>query len=291
MTSVMAVSVRRSMCRKARAPTLTGMKSAAKILTRPVWATLITIVMLFTAAFGGSLPFAFLVRREVPLTTLPSALGVTVLALTLVYLYRRFVTGEPWPGVGLRLHSSAVGEALLGVAVGMAAILVTSLVSIALGVAQWRGFDEASLAYLPLSLLIATLNQAFPEEMLFRGHLWHTLSASLSPRTVMIATSLAFGALHIISSSPATGIGERLLYVVSAVALGFACGAARARTGAVWAAAGVHAGLHYGFRIFPLQEIHYDVQLLVQTVSLTLAGLAFLLIRAPRSRPAPVKAG
>src|SRR5690606_41227938 len=111
------------------------------------------------------------------------------------------------------------------------------------------------------------------------------------PRHAMTATSSAFASLRTIAHSPAAGIGERLLFAVSAIALGVACGPARARTGAVWAAAGVHAGLHYGLWIFGVQEIRYDVLLLIQTVSLTLAGLAFLFIRAPRSRSAPVKAG
>ncbi|WP_433539993.1 hypothetical protein ACQP10_27385 [Streptosporangium sandarakinum] len=67
-----------------------------------------------------------------------------------------------------------------------------------------------------------------------------------------------------------------LLGVVQATALGFACAAARARTGALWAAVGVHTGSHLANMLLPTRDIAYDVQLVIVTGAFCVTGLLIL---------------
>jgi membrane protease YdiL (CAAX protease family) len=92
----------------------------------------------------------------------------------------------------------------------------------------------------------------------------------------VIISSAGFGVLHIFSQSPASTLMEKLLYVVMAVALGFACTAARIRGGGLWMAVGVHWGFHLGMRVLPLEPVHFSVTLLLLTIALTLAGAVLL---------------
>ncbi|MBB6346468.1 membrane protease YdiL (CAAX protease family) [Nonomuraea muscovyensis] len=149
----------------------------------------------------------------------------------------------------------------------------------ALGAAVWAPWQETVapvLPMMPLTMAIIVLGQAFPEELLWRGHLQDTLSGRLSPRAVLIIVSVVFGALHILSSSPADTVTERLLYLVTASALGFACAAALVRGGALWMAVGVHTGFHMGHRLLPTQGIEYGVQLVILACTLAVTGFALL---------------
>ncbi|MEV4010288.1 type II CAAX endopeptidase family protein [Nonomuraea angiospora] len=246
--------------------------------TQPVWAVLIAVVAMFAQVFGGSLPAMLLFDRGDPLYQPVGVVGVTLASLGLVYLIRRFLGRQSWRGVGLTRTWRAVPHLLAGVLAGAAAVIASSALSVALGVATWAPWDvvRVQLPYVPLYVAIALLGQAFPEELLWRGHLFDTLSGRLSPRTVLIVVSVCFGALHIISRSAADTPAERLLYVLQAIALGFACAAARERTGAVWMAVGVHTGFHTGNIVLPTQDIQYGVQLVLLAGTLTVTGLLIL---------------
>ena len=256
-------------------------------LTKPLWASLITVVALFASVYGAALTVGPLIDRANLLHLLAVPLATTVIAVLLVVLHRRFVTREPWSGVRLDWKWSAVPQTLLGVVFAVAAIAVANAVSVAAGFAtwlvDWELFREQAGQF-ALVVLIVILGQAFPEELLFRGHLFGTLSKSLSPRAVLAVTTLVFGSLHILSQSPATGTVEKLLYVVTATCLGFACGAGRARTGAVWMAIGFHTGFHIGIRLFATQDVNYGAQLTLQAAALALSAVAVLAF--PAARPA-----
>ena len=278
MTIVMVISIRRTMC-----PGI-GISSVVTMFARkPVWAVLITVIAMFAVVLGGSLPAAFLMSPENPFRQFAGVVGTALAAVLLVWLLRRFVTRQPWSGLRLHWDLTAIPYFALGLAAGMAAVLSSSAASVALGVAQFRTFDTGGLPYVPillLSIVAALIGQAFPEELLWRGHLYDTLP----PRSRLITTSLVFGALHIISNGGQQGIAEHLLYVLQACALGFASGAARERTGSLWAAVGVHTGLHAAIRVLPTEGIQYGVQLVLQAATMTLA--AVILLKAGRRAPA-----
>ncbi|WP_188196541.1 CPBP family intramembrane glutamic endopeptidase [Nonomuraea sp. SYSU D8015] len=239
---------------------------------KPIWSVLLVVVTMFAQALAGSLPASLLLGRDNVLRQPLGALGITVAGLLFVYLIRRFLDRRPWSALGWHKPSGI----LLGVVAGLVPVLVAGVLSLAAGAATRMPMDASALAWLPLAALVLLLNQAFPEELLWRGHLVDTLSARLSMRTVVIVSSVVFGAMHIISQSAAVTVLEKVLYVVMAVALGFACTAARVRGGGLWMAVGVHWGFHIGLRLLPLQPVNFGVQLVLMTVTLTLAGAVLL---------------
>lgn len=245
----------------------------------------ITIVFMFAAAFLGFVPVMLLLDGPSLLAKPLGGLFTALIAILLVYGRRR-LTGRSWAGVGLRPSWPALAQALLGIAAGLTAVAAANGLSVAVGAARWAVWDDQGISPLyavPVALLLPLLNQAFPEELLWRGDLYGRLSETMSRGRVLLITSVVFGLLHIVSQSQAESLGERMLYILQAVALGFACGAARERTGALWAAVGVHWGLHLAGRFFFTEAVDYPVQLLLMTATLTLAGLLFL--RGPASNP------
>ncbi|WP_219471900.1 CPBP family intramembrane glutamic endopeptidase [Nonomuraea rhizosphaerae] len=238
---------------------------------KPIWSVLLVVVAMFAQVLAGSLPASLLSRDNVLRQPL-AAVGVTLAGLLLVFLIRRFLDRRPWSALGWHRPS----HILIGVAAGLVPILVANGLSLAVGAVTWTPVNVSDLVWLPLVFLIVLLNQAFPEELLWRGHLADTLLARLSPRTVLIISSVGFGALHIVSQSPAQTIPERLLFVVTAIVLGFTCTAARLRGGGVWMAVGVHWGFHIGMRVLPLQPVHFGVQLVLMMITLGVAGVVLL---------------
>ncbi|HJE61501.1 MAG TPA: CPBP family intramembrane metalloprotease [Nocardiopsis listeri] len=116
----------------------------------------------------------------------------------------------------------------------------------------------------------------FPEELIWRGNLYDLVAEHLSPRVVLVLTSVGFGALHVFSQSAARGTVEVALHAVGAMALGFVCAASRVRTGSIWMAIGVHSGFYFGNGFFPTEGIVYGVRLLVQIIVMVLIGLPVL---------------
>lgn len=220
-----------------------------------------------------------LFNRSSPLAQPAAGLSVALVAVLLVYLWRRYLLRRPWSGVGLPWRRSAIAEAFLGAVIAASAVMVAMAVSVLIGAATWASWPETGEPFgvVVLAILsVSILQQGFPEELLWRGHLWDLLSDSLSPRMVLVLTSVVFGLLHIVSGSGATSIGERLLFIVSVTALMFACGAARVRTGAAWMAVGVHSGFHLGLRGLPIEPSNHAVWQVMLTAALSLAGILIL---------------
>ncbi|MFI7634650.1 lysostaphin resistance A-like protein [Nonomuraea sp. NPDC049400] len=257
--------------------------------THPVWAVLITIAAMFAQVFLGALPTMLLFDESNPFYEPVGVVGITLASLGFVYLIRRFLGRQPWRGVGLTRSWRAAPHLLAGVLAGAVAVVAAGALSVAFGVATWAPDDVVlpQLSALPLMIAILLLGQAFPEELLWRGHLFDTLSGRLSPRAVLIVTAVAFGAMHIFSKSGADTLAERLLYIVHAAGLGFACGAARARTGTVWMAVGVHLGFHIANRTFPIKISQFSVELVILACTLTVTGLLILLQRRGGHAAAP----
>lgn len=274
MTIVTVISNRRTMSIEHEISNVVTM-----FARKPIWAVLITMAAMFAMNIGGAFPAMVLMSPQNLFRRPAMAVGVTLAAVLIIWLLRRFVTRQPWSGVRLHWDRKAISRFALGAAAAMAAVLTANAISIAVGIARLHPFDTEGLPWATVVLLIFVLpllNQAFPEELLWRGHLYDTLS----PRIALVTTTLAFGAMHIISQGGQQGIVEHLLYVVTACALGFGCGAARERTGSLWAAVGFHTGFHWANRVMPTEGIQYGVQLVLLAVTMTVA--AVLLLRAGR---------
>lgn len=254
---------------------------------RPVWALLLTVLAMLAASLSAA--GAALVPGSPPVTQAIVAGALpTVAALLLVLGWRR-VVGRPWRGVALAMNRFTLPWLLLGTVPTAAAMAAADALSVAVGAGTWTTLQTGGLSPWMIAVLLlctSLLMQAFPEELLWRGNLTDLLGARLRPRTVLILTSIGFGALHIISQGGQETAVDHLMYVVMAIGLGFACGAARLGTGSTWAAVGVHLGLHLGNAFTPVEPRSYPVVLALQAAVLGLVGAGFLAGSRVR-RPAP----
>ncbi|MEV0615609.1 type II CAAX endopeptidase family protein [Nonomuraea sp. NPDC050404] len=250
---------------------------------RILGAVLITIAMfvatmIAVTTISRALPESVAGWLSPPLTT--------VVVFGLLYAYRRW-TGRPWSGLGLTRTWWALPQVLLGLAAGLLPLLAANAVSVWAGAATWAPPEPRPPAILLLGLALIVLRAALPEEVLYRGHLYDVLTDRLGPNGVLAVTTLSFGALHILSQSPASGIGEKLLFMVQATAMGLLCGACRERTGAVWMPVGVHTAVYVNLLI-PAPASNYGAQLALQTAALTLTAAA-VLVTARRESPRPAR--
>lgn len=252
---------------------------------RPAWAILLTIVATLVAASGSGL--ALVVPASMPLgQRIVGGCATALVAVGLVVLWRRHLVRRPWSGVALSWSWRSLGEGLLGIGVAAAAILAAQSACVAADACEWVPLSGAEIplwAILASTFVSAVLLQGFPEELLWRGNLTDLLGRRFGPAMVLFITSAAFGLLHLVSNGSQQGAGEHVLYVIMATALGFACGAARLRTGSTWAAVGVHGGFHLAKGLAPAQPESLSVLLVAWTVALTVAGFALLAVRLPAS--------
>ncbi|MEV4896542.1 type II CAAX endopeptidase family protein [Nonomuraea sp. NPDC055795] len=244
---------------------------------RSLVAILATLVMFFAVALSPAL-----FPGATGMGVLAYALMPALVAPALLFLYRRFVDRRPWQGLRTAVTWWSLPQFAAGAVLGLAALLVANALAVSVGAAAWTSLREDQTTPLNILLVIVVFacKAGYPEELMFRGHLFDVLSDRYRPMAVLVVTSVVFGAPHIVSQSPADGVVERLLYVVMAIALGFLCGALRLRSGAVWTAAGAHTSV-YLIALFPAREIDFGIQLIFQTVLLSLAAGAVLLI-SPR---------
>lgn len=254
---------------------------------RSLLAILATLVMFLATAVS---PVLF--RGATGMGVAAFALIPTLVALALLFLYRRFVDRRPWQGLRTAVTWWSLPQFVVGVVLGLGALLVANVLAVSVGAAAWTSLreDQATPLNILLVIVVFACRAGYPEELMFRGHLFDVLSDRYRPMAVLVITSVAFGALHILSQSPAEGIVERLLYAVTAIALGFLCGALRLRSGAVWTAAGAHTSV-YLIGIFPTREINFGIQLIFQAVLLSLAAGAVLLFPPRKESSGPAGEG
>lgn len=84
--------------------------------------------------------------------------------------------------------------------------------------------------------------QAIPEELGWRGWLMHCLEQR--PRLSLVVSAVVFGSLHMLSQGGQQNLTENFIYVGQAMAFAFVGGALALRLRSLWAAIGVHGGMH-----------------------------------------------
>jgi len=192
-------------------------------------------------AFGGSSPLGFV-------------LGVVLQALVLALVvlatggWMRWVERRPLRDAGWRWSRRSIIWLLLGVVV--AAGTLVAVVALLPSTGPVLPEDELPGGGAPVVLVLlyllgqAFLQQAIPEELLFRGWLLSTMHAR--PVVAVLVTTLAFTAIHLVSNGGQQSPIEHVLYL--ALPFGFSLLAVGLLlwTGSLWAAAGVHGGFHVG---------------------------------------------
>lgn len=135
----------------------------------------------------------------------------------------------------------------LAVGIGVAAVVLVG-VGVPLTLAGVLRVDDTESVSGPLGAAVAVgLAQAFllqgiPEELIFRGYLLRSLR--LRPAGAVLVSGLAFGAIHLVSQGGQEGWAERIAYLAMPTGFGLAAEALALLTRSLWAAVGVHGGLH-----------------------------------------------
>jgi membrane protease YdiL (CAAX protease family) len=195
--------------------------------------------------FGGSSPWGF---------ALASALQAMVLCIVVlcVLVWMRRVERRPMRVIGWRWGRRSVVWLLLGIVT--AAVSLFSVV--ALLPATGPVLDDESLlrdqAETPgtLALLIvyylglAFVQQAIPEELLFRGMLLWSMRDR--PALAVVVTTLTFTAIHLVSNGGQQSAWEHVLYLAQPFGFALLAVGLLMWTGSLWAAVGVHGGFHVG---------------------------------------------
>lgn len=233
----------------------------------PVWARLL---LLFGALIGATFALAgvqlllgLVVRspgaREslsngtlgLVLAPLMYAVPLAVAVLAVRWVMRRREDRSPREA-GLVFSAWSIPLLLFGIAISVA---------VTVPVAWWleqQGMlrDYPTLAStwgelvrtMPVWLGLAFILQGFPEELIFRG--WMMQAMRTRPWRAWMASSLAFGVIHVLSSGGQQNMAERVLYVVHALAFGAAAGALLMALRSLWVAVGIHGGLHVAYALF-----------------------------------------
>lgn len=177
---------------------------------------------------------------------------VTLAALALVALAMRFVDRRPLADVGWRWTKRALPALMIGLGAAIVTTLGVALAVEASGLtrpvdpAQFTGGAPVWLV-IPVALATAFLLQGIPEELIWRGYVLQTLP--ISPVAAIYVSATVFAALHVVSSGGQQSWWEHLVYL--AVPFGFSLLASGLllHTGSLWAAVGVHGGLHVALAI------------------------------------------
>jgi len=129
---------------------------------------------------------------------LPLALIQALLVVGLTVFFRRVIDRRPFKELGFAMTPGWVAEALLGLALGFAAMLLIFVSEWSFGLAHIRP-TSASAAGMALRLVgfaVMYMAVGLTEELMFRGYLLQTLCEWPGVTIAVLATSFAFGLLH-----------------------------------------------------------------------------------------------
>lgn len=229
------------------------------IVTHPKWPAWLRIVLLpvlmlastFSPVIVGAIPgYADFGRSFEPGSVqrdLLSALPMVTAPLTailFVWLLVRFVDGMRLRDVGFTFDRRTLPTLAIGY---VAMMVINAVVALGTEAAGWNRPPEGGFGDFWMGLLVAALGlglvyQGFPEEFYWRGYGMAVLRDH--PERAVWITAAGFGVLHFASMGGQQNMFERVLYVVHAFAFGAFAGALVLALRSMWAAVGVHAGLH-----------------------------------------------
>lgn len=169
-----------------------------------------------------------------------------MVAILGVWLMCRFVDGMRLRDAGLRFDRRSVPAFLIG---WVAMILLTGIITWATAQFGWGRTPEESgidfargIVYTGIGL--GFVYQGFPEELVWRGYGLATLHDH--PVRAAWISAAVFGVMHLASAGGQQNTFEHILYAVQAGVFGLFAAALALELRALWAAVGVHAGLHMG---------------------------------------------
>lgn len=179
-----------------------------------------------------------MVKQSVTLMTIP------VLALVFIWLYSRYIDHRPFKVTGIRFTRRTLPALLIGTSISLVVIVPASILLGKLGLITVVEFISPEPFWVGVlnTLLLGFVMQGATEEFMYRGWLSQTVGGSWQRQALV--TSVAFGLIHIFSNGGHDSIWEAVIYMTSAGAFGFTAVALYFTTGSIWAAVGIHGGLH-----------------------------------------------
>lgn len=224
------------------------------IILRPILAVVILVVADLSSTLPLLIPWVKAARRQAVghgnasialfcVVTLICVTLTTLVACASVWLLCRYLDKTPFSIVDLRLTSRGVLWFFSMIAVACIIFAITMGIAYLAGV---KGISEDSSgdtwwANMILAFGLGFLLQAIPEEIIFRG--W--LIPSLGNTKLAVALSVVtFGVIHIVSQGGQQNLVERFIYLIMPLGFAFAAAIVRLASHSVWAAIGVHGGLH-----------------------------------------------
>ena len=224
------------------------------IILRPILAVVILVVADLSSTLPLLIPWVKAARRQATghgnasialfcVVTLICVTLTTLVACASVWFLCRYLDKMPFSVVDLRLTSRGVLWFFSMIAVACIIFAITMGIAHLAGV---KGIPEDSSgdtwwANMILAFGLGFLLQAIPEEIIFRG--W--LIPSLGNTKLAVALSVVtFGVIHIVSQGGQQNLVERFIYLIMPLGFAFAAAIVRLASHSVWAAIGVHGGLH-----------------------------------------------
>ncbi|GAA4975970.1 CPBP family intramembrane glutamic endopeptidase [Actinoplanes utahensis] len=219
--------------------TTTSIAPSRPRLPLPVRA-LLTLVAMFAAAFSG---YVALVLPAGPAQHLGACLCASAAGIGLAIALVRGIDRRPIAALGL---GRPAGRAcLVALTVTAACTAAGTALAAAAGLTTSGSSPQGPVLLGVLMMLAqAFLLQAVPEEVLFRGYLVQTALGRLPLWGVTALSVLVFTVPHLLSSSGADTVGERLTFLLLPLGFALPATAFRLRTGSVWPAVTVHGGFH-----------------------------------------------
>ena len=254
------------------------------IILRPILAVVILVVADLSSTLPLLIPWVKAARRQAVghgNASIALFCGVTLICVTLttlvacasVWFLCRYLDKMPFSIVDLRLTSRGLLWFFSMIAVACIIFAITMGIAHLAGV---KGIPEDSSgdtwwANMILSFGLGFLLQAIPEEIIFRG--W--LIPSLGNTKLAVALSVVtFGVIHIVSQGGQQNLVERFIYLIMPLGFAFAAAIVRLASHSVWAAIGVHGGLHIsGTIMFFLPNESSPLQWTLLGVLWTLVGI------------------
>lgn len=215
---------------------------------------------------------------------------VALLAVGAAVLLLR-VHGLRLRDAGLRWTRTSAAYLLLGMGLAAAVVLAVGLPLTRLGLLRPDAAPDLPVwALLIAGVAQAALLQGFPEELLFRGYQMTALRAR--PVVAVFVSAAVFGVLHLVSNGGQESTLERVLYLVLPFGFAVAAGALMIVTRSLWAAVGVHSGLHLGTLIGVFLGLGNGPWLWVGAGAVyVVVGLVLLLVARRRGRLTDVWTG
>nr|VDG62899.1 CAAX amino terminal protease self- immunity [Streptococcus thermophilus] len=172
--------------------------------------------------------------------------------LLLTWALTRFVDGRPARAAGLvldrRTLPAILAGTLLAVLITVFSAWLTSAIGLTEATTETSGTDPNPWIVVVLEVfLTAYIAQGIGEEFLFRGYLLQ--SARMRPVPALLLSAAVFAILHLVSTGGQDGIAQRFLYLFPTFAFALLAGALAVHFRSVWAACGIHGGMHVGFNL------------------------------------------